>query len=330
MMLGREILVIYLKGLCMGAADSVPGVSGGTIALITGIYERLITAIAGLDPRVLEHVTRLHTAEGREKLRDDLIEMEVPFLMALGLGIVTAIAIMATVLHAAIESYPVLTAAFFFGLIAAGAVVLVRYVSLGTPGRILVCLGGLGLALFITGFSKGNGMTPSLLIIFLTGTLAISAMVLPGISGAFILYMLGLYEYMSGVPKEFLSSLVGLAGGDSSGLVTSGTEIAAFGMGAVIGLLTITHAIKYALEQYRKATLTFLVSLMVGSLRAPATEIVAHGELTPERVVGILIAVIVGGSLVVLLDRFTENIEFEAGSDVNNPDHERSTAAVND
>lgn len=312
----RAWAVVYLKGFCMGLADTVPGVSGGTIALISGIYERLISAIAGLDPRVLEHVPRLHTSEGRSALARDLVEMDIPFLIALGTGVVTAVAVMSGVMHRAIDQEPALTAAFFFGLIAAAAVVLYRYVAVDTIPRVLAAIVGFGFAFLITGITGGGSVATAPLIVFGTGAVAISAMILPGISGAFILYMLGQYEYMSALPGQFISEFVNVASGnDPSTLLAVGTTIAAFGTGAVIGLLTITHAIRYALSNYREATLTFLVSLMVGSLRAPVKDITGNIDtFTVETIASIAVAAIVGGVLVVALDRFTEDIEF--GGDV--------------
>lgn len=329
----RAWVVIYLKGLCMGMADTVPGVSGGTIALIAGIYERLITAIAGLDPRVLRHVPRLHTREGRSALSRDLIEMDVPFLIALGMGIITAVVIMSGLMHRAISQHPALTAAFFFGLIAAAAVVLYRYVAVDTIPRVVAAIVGFGFAFFITGITGGGSVATSPLIVFGTGAVAISAMILPGISGAFILYMLGQYEFMSALPGQFISALAGVAtGGDPGTLLSTGTTIAAFGAGAVAGLLTITHAIKYALSNYREATLTFLVSLMVGSLRAPVSDITENVDtLTPETVVSLCVAAIVGGVLVVALDLFTEDIEF--GGDVDqtpDSDNQRAESSTDD
>jgi putative membrane protein len=329
----RGWAVIYLKGICMGTADTVPGVSGGTIALIAGIYERLITAIAGLDPRILKHAPRLHTSEGRAALSRDLIEMDVPFLIALGMGVVTAIVIMSGLMHRAISEHPALTASFFFGLIAAAAVVLYQYVAVDTIPRIVAAIVGFGIAFFVTGFTEGSSIGTSPLIMFGTGAIAISAMILPGISGAFILYMLGQYEYMSALPGLFISELIDVAtGGDPSTLLSVGTTIAAFGVGAVTGLLTITHAIKYALSNYREATLTFLVSLMVGSLRAPVSDIQENVDtFTPEIAASIVAAAIVGGVLVVALDRFTEDIEF--GGDVDqtrDPDTPRTESSIDD
>ncbi|PSP46173.1 DUF368 domain-containing protein, partial [Halobacteriales archaeon QH_6_66_25] len=117
-------MVIYLKGLAMGLADSVPGVSGGTIALITGIYERLIRAITRLDPAVLEVVPRLSTRAGCQELLERLREMDTLFLIVLGTGMFTAIISVSRVAEIALESFRAPTFAFFFGLIAASAVAL--------------------------------------------------------------------------------------------------------------------------------------------------------------------------------------------------------------
>ncbi|MFC6962184.1 DUF368 domain-containing protein [Halocatena marina] len=310
----REWFVIYLKGVCMGAADTVPGVSGGTIALIAGIYERLIDAIAGIDPRVLEHVPYLHTSDGRASLYDDLVEMDVPFLIALGMGIVTAVVVMSGIMHEAIKGHPVPTSSFFFGLIAAAAVVLYRYVSIDSVPRAAAALVGFALAFLLTGFTSGSSGTHSPLLLFGSGAIAICAMVLPGISGAFILYMFGQYEYMSALPGQFISQLLAVVtGGDSSALVATAIPIVAFVIGAFLGLFTITHIIRYALSNYRQATLTFLVSLMLGSLRAPVITINSEvSELTPG-VIGIIVAAgVIGVTLVFFLDRFTEDIEFGA------------------
>jgi putative membrane protein len=132
-MAAREWAAVYLKGAAMGAADAVPGVSGGTIALITGIYERLVGAIAALDPEdavaLLPLLPRLGSRNAREELRGSLTDMEVPFLLVLGVGVLTAVITVANAVDVAYHQYPGLTFAFFFGLIAASVVVLLGEVS---------------------------------------------------------------------------------------------------------------------------------------------------------------------------------------------------------
>ncbi len=308
----RSLFIVYCKGLCMGMADSVPGVSGGTIALITGIYDRLIGAISSLDPRVLSHLTRIHTRSGRAALRDALIEMDVPFLIALGLGMVTAVASMATLMNAAIENYPAATAAFFFGLIFAAAIVLYQYISIDTPGRLGAAVLGVFLGVFVAGATKNGAELASLPTLFGIGSLALSAMVLPGVSGAFVLYLFNQYEPMTGLLDDFIAALVAFPStGDTGAVIATGTPVIVFVGGGVVGVLTIAHLLTYLLKNYHVGTLTFLVSLMVGSLRAPVQDIAANADgLSPAMVALTIIAGFVGAGLVLALDRYTDDIEF--------------------
>jgi len=197
----RAWISVYLKGVCMGAADTVPGVSGGTIAVVLGIYERLITALTELDPAAVRHLPTLHTAEGRGALRSEFRRADVPFLSVLGFGVLSAAATVATAMNAAVTRYPAPTYAFFFGLIGASAVVLYRYVEIGTPRRLLVAVAGASLAFLLTDPALATTGTATLPALFLAGAIAISAMILPGVSGAFLLLVLGQYEYVSGIPR---------------------------------------------------------------------------------------------------------------------------------
>ncbi|MFC6835816.1 DUF368 domain-containing protein [Halomarina ordinaria] len=316
----REWVGIYLKGIAMGAADAVPGVSGGTIALITGIYERLITAITELDPRALALVPGAIRAEGRARLRARLVEMDVWFLAALGLGVVTALVTVSRAVEYAEETFPALLFAFFFGLIAASAVVLYGEVDVSTPRRAFAGLAGVVLAFVVAGEVAG-ALPHTLPVVAVAGAVAICAMILPGISGAFILLLLGQYIYLTETLSTFVDALLALVtGGDASALVAAGSVVAVFGVGAVAGLLTIAHVVKYALTHYRAATLTFLVSLMVGALRYPAEQVLGNvGAWTPARALPVLAAALVGGVLVVAIDRYTDDLdlasEVDAGED---------------
>jgi putative membrane protein len=307
----REWVVVYLKGLFMGAADAVPGVSGGTIALITGIYERLIAAITALDPGALRYLPRLHRRTGRAELRAALVEMDVPFLLALGAGVVTALVTVARLMDHAFDTHPGLVAALFFGLIAASAVVLSEYVSLDTPRRVAVAAFGFALAFALSGPEVSNSMPNTPLFVLVAGSIAIAGMILPGISGAFFLYILGQYEYLTGQLTAFTDGFVGLASGSSVGaLVEPGIVILAFVVGALVGLFSIAYAIRWALANYREATLTFLVSLMVGALRLPATKVLANTSITTPTTAGpVLVVAAVGGTLVFLVDRYTADID---------------------
>ena len=306
----RAWVTVYLKGAAMGAADTVPGVSGGTIALITGVYERFVRALTRLSPSVLRHVPSIGRRDGREALLDDLRRMDFFFLVVLGLGVVTSIVTLSRVVHAALVAVRAQTFAFFFGLIAASALVLYRQLIIDTVGRALAGLAGVAIALFISGAAAGDAFGNGLPVVFAAGAVAITAMVLPGISGSFILILLGQYEYLTGVLKNFVDQLLGtLTGGGTDGLLSLAAVVGSFGVGAVIGLLSIAHVIRWALEHYREATLVFLVSLMVGSLRLPVIEI-RDGitSWTPTAAATVVGAVGVGAGAVLLLDYYTADL----------------------
>ena len=307
----RAWVAVYLKGVCMGAADTVPGVSGGTIAVIVGVYERLITAITSLDPRAVRHLREVHTRRGRSDLARDLIRMDVPFLFVLGAGVLTAAATMATVMHHAIQQYEVPTNAFFFGLIAASAVVLYQAIDARTVRRVAVGLIGFAFAFVVTDPSLNGSLPSTLPVIFVSGAVAISAMVLPGVSGAFLLYVLGQYEEISGIPGRVVGGLLDALEGNTTELVEALTPFAAFMTGAVVGVFTVAYAVRAALDRYREATLTFLVSLMVGALRLPATVVGENvGGPTVDSVLLVAVPAVVGAFAVFALDYYTDDLEY--------------------
>ncbi|MDZ7731086.1 MAG: DUF368 domain-containing protein [Natrialbaceae archaeon] len=302
------VSIVYLKGFAMGSADVVPGVSGGTIALIAGIYDRLITALTSLDPRVLRELPGVTESTGRRELKQNLEDMDVFFLLALGLGIMTAVVLVSRVMHGAITSYPVLTYSFFAGLILASAIILYREIDGWTVPRVVVSMAGVGLATTVAGVTATSA-APSTVVIFFAGTIAISAMVLPGISGAFFLLLLGQYEYLTGELRLFVDSVLGLlTGGGMDPVLETGSVIVTFGTGAIVGLFTISHIIRLALDRYRMATLVFLVSLMVGGLRLPIEQIAANIE-SGSPALGV-IGVGSGILLVLLLDAYTDDLSY--------------------
>ena len=307
----RDLGTVYLKGTAMGAADTIPGVSGGTIALITGIYERFVRALTRLDPRILRHVPRLHRAEGRRGLLADLREMDFFFLVALGLGVLTAVVTLSRVVHAALVGFRAGTFAFFFGLIAASAVVLYDAVDVSTPGQVGAALAGFVFAFLVAGVSGASAVPHDLPLIFVAGAVGITAMVLPGISGAFILLLLGQYTYLTGVLSDFVDALLATVTGGSGALVSLGTVVAVFVAGAAVGILTVAHVIRRSLDTYRAATLAFLVSLMVGPLRLPAVEVAENvGTWTPVSVAAVAGAGLVGAVAVLALDRYTGDLNY--------------------
>jgi putative membrane protein len=307
----RAWVVVYLKGVCMGAADTVPGVSGGTIALVLGVYERLITALTALGPDVFRQFRTVHTAAGRTKAARALMRADVPFLFVLGAGVLSAAATIATGMHLAVTQYPAPTYSFFFGLIAASAVVLFKYVTVRTPMRLLVAAIGFVAAFLLTDPSLSSARATTLPVLFVAGAIAISAMVLPGVSGAFLLLIMGQYEYVSSIPRSVLEGVLTAFGGNTDPLVEAIVPLFVFGAGALVGLFSVAYAVRAALARYRQGTLVFLVSLMVGALRLPVAKVSGNIELvSPTAVVTAVAPAVVGGAAVFVLDRYTDDLQY--------------------
>lgn len=308
----RDVLRTYVIGLCMGSADAVPGVSGGTIALIAGIYDRLIDAITNLTPASgLRLLRSLRPPVDRERGRAVLDDTDLPFLVVLGLGIVTAIILVSRLVHYADTHYPIGLFGFFFGLIAASAVVLARQVSPSESKHLVA-----GLAGFLIAFGLSGDLTilgsHSLPVTLVAGAVAISAMILPGISGSLMLVILGQYTFLSGTLSTFTTRLAAVASGGSTGaLVDPGTVVMTFILGAVIGLVTISRVVHRALAVDRTTTMVFLVALVVGSLRAPIVVIgVRKGIPWSVETLAAFGAVAAVGAIVLFgLDRYAVTIE---------------------
>ncbi|MBB6645459.1 DUF368 domain-containing protein [Halobellus ruber] len=294
----------------MGAADAVPGVSGGTIALITGIYERLIAAITAVSPDRLLAVALGPLPGRRADAADALRAVDAGFLTVLVAGVFTAILTVTRVVHVGIESAPVVTFGFFFGLIAASAWVLFSEVALDTPGRVVAVVAGFSLAFVVSG-EAAAALGRSLPVTVVAGAIAVSAMILPGISGSLFLIILGQYTYLTGTLSAFVDALFAAAtGGPIAPIVEYGTVVVAFVAGALVGLFSVAHAVRWALDRDRATTLAFLVALIVGALRAPVVRTSEQlAELgrgwTPTAVVTFAAAAAIGAVLVVLLERYT-------------------------
>lgn len=271
----REHAGIYLRGLMMGACDIVPGVSGGTIALITGIYERLVGAIGSVDPASAKHLAR----GDLESLQADLERIDLPFLVVLIAGIGTAFLLMSRVILSLLANHAVETYSFFLGLILASAVAIfleIRSPGAATLGYLAV---GTGAGFLIGGLGHLD-VGHSLPVLFLTGMAALCAMILPGISGAYITLVLNQYEFM-------LAALRAL----------SLPEIFAYVAGGVAGLLLFTKALKYLLKTYHGAMLALLTGLMLGSARMLWEKGAAAGDMVAGGWVFFLAGLIVVGAV---------------------------------
>lgn len=238
--LGGHILIV-LKGMAMGAADVVPGVSGGTIAFISGIYEELITSINNIN-------TSLVPLFRKEGFKAVWKRVNGNFLASLILGILISIFSLAKGLSWLLENEPILLWSFFFGLVLASVLFVGKEIPKWTLGTVAVFVLGAALAFFITGL-PANENTGSLPYLFISGLLAICAMILPGISGAFILVLLGSYKtILDAVHQRDL------------------TIVITVGLGCIVGLLSFARILKWMFNHHRNTTLALLTGFILGSL----------------------------------------------------------------
>ncbi|MFK8012812.1 MAG: DUF368 domain-containing protein [Marinicellaceae bacterium] len=234
-------IVIVAKGMAMGAADVVPGVSGGTIALLTGIYPRLINAITGLNIDSIKYFFL-------GKFKQFWQAIDGHFVLPLLIGIAASFLLLAHPIKHAIEFYPILMWSFFFGLIIASAILIIQHINNKKMGQYFWLIPGILIGLWIGSLSSIPFPSNNIAIL-MAGMLAISAMILPGISGSFILVLLGMYETL----------ITAVADRDYAVLFI-------FMGGAVIGLLVFSRIIKWVLGKFYNITLFFLSGLMLGSL----------------------------------------------------------------
>lgn len=234
-------LLITLKGMAMGAADVVPGVSGGTIAFISGIYEELIDSINNINLSSL----KLLFSEGIGAFWKKINGTFLVFLFAgIGISIFTLSKIVITLLG----DHPVLVWSFFFGLIVASVWLIGKTIKKWNAGVIVSMVIGIAIAGWISTIQTVGAMDSKWFVVF-SGALAICAMILPGISGAFILILLGSYHTVFGAIKSLDLPVMGL-----------------FAMGCLIGLLSFARVLKFLFEKYRNITIAVLTGFMIGSL----------------------------------------------------------------
>lgn len=225
----------------MGAADVVPGVSGGTIAFITGIYDTLLESIRRINPKLLS----IWKKEGTKAAFNHINGF---FLIALFSGIVVSIATLAKLITWLLSNHPIPIWSFFFGLILVSVYHIIRQVEQRDAIRFITLLVGVAFAYSVT-VLKPLHMEPTAINTLVAGSIAICAMILPGISGSFILLLLGMYTPVLAAVKGFQIDILAL-----------------FLAGCVVGLLTFSHLLSWLLNKFRDATLMFLTGLMIGTL----------------------------------------------------------------
>lgn len=235
-------IAIATKGLAMGAADVVPGVSGGTIAFITGIYEEFINSLKSIN---LDALKKLKT----DGIKGFWEHINGWFLLSLFTGIGISIISLAKGITYLLSEFPVLIWSFFLGLILASSVVIAKNIKKWSIGAIIAMLAGAGIAFYITIVSPAETTTDSWFV-FLSGMIAICAMILPGISGSFILLLMGKYKYI----------FTALSTMDFKVIIT-------FATGCVAGLLSFSHVLSWMFKRYHDLTIALLTGFMIGSLR---------------------------------------------------------------
>lgn len=226
----------------MGAADVVPGVSGGTIAFISGIYEELIETISNIN-------FQLFTTLRKEGIKAAWKQLNGNFILALFVGIIISVLSLAKVIKWLLEHEPILLWSFFFGLVLASIIYIAKQIKKWNFLSVLLLIVGAGLAYYITTLDPMMNDNSSLWFLFLAGALAICAMILPGISGAFILVLLGAYSAVLDAVnnRDFMT-------------------IAIIGAGALVGLLSFSRVLKWLFDKYEYYTLAILTGFIAGSL----------------------------------------------------------------
>ncbi|MRI34930.1 DUF368 domain-containing protein [Endozoicomonas sp. OPT23] len=237
----KENIGILLRGMAMGAADVVPGVSGGTIAFISGIYDRLLNALKSINPSLLL------------RLKDEGIaacwkHIDGTFLVFLFGGILFSILSFAHLISFLLTEYPELLWSFFFGLILISAVHMLKQVKGWGAGSIALLVLGACVS-YMIGVLTPSSLPVTYPMLFIAGCIAISAMILPGISGSFILLLMGLYPAVLGAVKSLDLPVLGV-----------------FGLGCITGLLTFSHLLSWLLRSHRDLALSLLTGLMIGAL----------------------------------------------------------------
>lgn len=307
-------LMVTVKGICMGAADVIPGVSGGTIAFMTGIYENLVGSINSINT---EAVRLLFTGKISQFWR----HINGNFLLSLVAGILISVLSLAKLMQYLLASHPIQTWAFFFGLIVASSIFILKGVS-GWKVRDIVTL-VIGIVLGVVICTLSPTQTPDgLWFILICGAIAICAMILPGISGSFILLILGKYEYMMGTIADIVS-------GDGTG--KDYLTILVFAAGAVAGILAFSKFLHWLLSRYHRPTLLVLAGFIIGSLvkvwpwsnmeaivlsQFPEAGIVGEGAIS-EAVIGQYTAMVdmhIGSAILFALIGFFLVIGIEAAS----------------
>ena len=297
----KEYLSLSLKGMAMGAADIIPGVSGGTIAFISGIYEELIETINNVN---FEAIKKLKN----NGIKSFWTHINGNLLIELLTGIAISIMSLAKVITHLLETHSQLLWGFFFGLIVASVYIVGKQVNKWDINNIISLIIGSSIAFYITILNPMQN-PDALWFVFLSGSIASCAMILPGISGSFILLLLGSYEFILVAIKDFKLDVITI-----------------FGVGCITGLLAFSKLLNWLFKKYHDITIALLTGFLIGSLNkiwpwkeTIQTRINSHGEIVPfiqsnvlpsnfegdSNIIEVILLSLIGLVLIYLLERFS-------------------------
>ncbi len=273
----KQSLLITLKGIAMGAADVVPGVSGGTIAFISGIYQELISTIHSLDFGIFKSLKK-------EGFKTVWQRYNLGFLAALFTGIAISVLSLAKLITMLLGTYPILVWSFFFGLVLASIIYIAKQITRYSPKAIIALIIAAVLSYSVT-LAQPIADTESIWFLFLAGFIAIIAMILPGISGAFILLLIGGYTVVIGAINQLTEALSTF---NWSSLGNALLKIGVFAVGAVAGLKVFSGVLNWMFKNHKNTTLAVLTGFMIGALNKiwPWKEVLqyrknSHGDKIP-------------------------------------------------
>jgi len=256
-------IAVFLKGVAMGAADVVPGVSGGTIAFISGIYQRLLDAIKSVNPFALKILFQQGVSAFWRSI-------DGTFLCVLFAGIVTSLVSLARLISYSLDNQPILVWSFFFGLVLASIIYILRQLSSWRWQEVAALIIGTSMALFVSVATPAS-LPAQWWMLMLAGAIAICAMILPGISGSFILLLMGMYSVFIDALKNLDILLLG-----------------SFAVGCAIGLMLFSHLLSWLLHHYKGPMLALLTGFLIGSLNViwPWKQVIStmvdrHGDIVP-------------------------------------------------
>lgn len=287
---------MFLKGVLMGICDLIPGVSGGTIAFITGIYERLINAVKAFSPALFLSfflVLISPKKENKQRLKENINKLDLHFLMILFAGIITSISLGSRLMKYLLENYLSYTLIFFIGLVLASSKLIFDNIKNHKLKNVSFGIGGLFIGILL-GFIVPKEMILNYVYVFIGGFFAVSALFLPGISGAFILVIMGMYEFIIDSLHHVFKHI---------------DYLFVFFVGAALGAFTISRVITFLLKKDTCKTLYFLLGLVIGATSIPVKKIYETAIFNLPNIVLMLFIFLTSILIVLAVSHYTTVIQ---------------------